>query len=366
MKRERNRTVVKNFCSVLLLCASMMLFSACGAPKQQETEKISTGEERSSVETTVQESGEADESLTGEAPLRLAALKGPTSMGMAYVLSSGDQERHSYDCRVLGSPEEIVPLLVKKEIDVAAVPSNLAAVLYAKTEGNIQVLNINTLGVLYLVERGERIHALTDLKGKTVLASGKGATLEYALRYLLEANGIKEDEISIEWKSEHAEVVAALAENPDAVALLPEPFVSSAEAKIADLRRAVDLTEAWNAAQNESDAPSALVMGVLVARREIVNEHSDAIAGLLADVTGSVDKVKQNPEEAAKIISELGVVPEAVAKNAIPHANLVSITGVEMKEKLGGYLRVLAEQDVKAIGGALPADDFYFLPEGQR
>lgn len=365
MKGKRNKTAVKNFCSVLLLCASMMLFSACSAPKQQETE-ISTEEERSSVETTVQESSEPEESRTAEAPLRLAALKGPTSMGMAYVLSSGDQERHSYDCRVLGSPEEIVPLLVKKEIDVAAVPSNLAAVLYAKTEGNIQVLNINTLGVLYLVERGERIHAITDLKGKTVLASGKGATPEYALRYLLEANGLNEDEVSIEWKSEHAEVVAALAENPDAVALLPEPFVSSAEAKLSDLRRAVDLTEAWNAAQNESDAPSALVMGVLIARREIVNEHPDAIAQLLADVTRSVDKVKQNPEEAAKIISELGIVPEAVAKKAIPHANLVSITGVEMKEKLGGYLRVLAEQDVKAIGGALPADDFYFLPEGQR
>ena len=365
MKGKRNKTVVKNLCSALLLCAGMILFSACGAPKQQETE-ISTEEERSSVETTVQESSEPEESRTAEAPLRLAALKGPTSMGMAYVLSSGDQERHSYDCRVLGSPEEIVPLLVKKEIDVAAVPSNLAAVLYAKTEGNIQVLNINTLGVLYLVERGERIHAITDLKGKTVLASGKGATPEYVLRYLLEANGLNEDEVSIEWKSEHAEVIAALAENPDAVALLPEPFVSSAEANFADLRRAVDLTEAWDVAQNKSDAPSALVMGVLVARREIVNEHPDAIVQLLADVTRSVDKVKQNPEEAAKIISELGIVPEAVAKKAIPHANLVSITGVEMKEKLGGYLRVLAEQDVKAIGGALPADDFYFLPEGQR
>ncbi|MBY0584523.1 ABC transporter substrate-binding protein [Murdochiella sp. Marseille-P8839] len=365
MKTKRDRTVVKNLCSALLLCAGMILFSACGAPKQQETE-ISKEEEHSSVETTVQESSETEESVTAEAPLRLAALKGPTSMGMAYVLSSGDQERHSYDCRVLGSPEEIVPLLVKKEIDVAAVPSNLAAVLYAKTEGNIQVLNINTLGVLYLVERGERVHAITDLKGRTVLASGKGATPEYALRYLLEANGLSEDEVSIEWKSEHAEVVAALAENPDAVALLPEPFVSSAEANLADLRRAVDLTEAWDAAQNKNDAPSALVMGVLVARREIVNEHPDAIAQLLADVTRSVDKVKQNPEEAAKIISELGIVPEAVVKKAIPHANLVSITGVEMKEKLGGYLRVLAEQDVKAIGGALPADDFYFLPEGQR
>lgn len=366
MSKKRNTTAIKKFCSVLLLCASMVLFSACGASKQQETQKANTGEERSSVETTVQESGEREESLNGEAPLRLAALKGPTSMGMAHVLSSGNQERKSYDCRILGSPEEIVPLLVKKEIDVAAVPSNLAAVLYAKTEGNIQVLNINTLGVLYLVECGERVHTITDLKGKTVLVSGKGATPEYALRYLLEANGLSEDEVSIEWKSEHAEVVAALAENPDAVALLPEPFVSSAEAKLSDLHRAVDLTEAWDAAQNGSDTPSALVMGVLVARREIVNEHPDAIAQLLADVTRSVDTVKKNPEEAAKIISELGIVPEAVAKKAIPHANLVSLTGAEMKEKLGGYLRVLAEQDMQSIGGALPEDDFYFLPEGQR
>lgn len=348
---------------VAVLLALVLLLSACGAPKDKGT--ANSREEESVTETFSSETSSQAEKKD-QTPLRIGALKGPTSMGMAYVFAAADAKENVLQYRILGSPEELIPLLAKKELDVAAVPSNLAAVLYAKTKGDIQVLNINTLGVLYLVERGERVQSIADLKGKTLLASGKGATPEYALHYLLQANGLAWEDVRVEWKSEHAEVVAALAENKDAVALLPEPFVSSAEAKIADLRRAVDLTAAWDEAQKGGKAPSALVMGVLIARREVVKEHPEAIAQLLSAISQSVDQVKQDPAAAAKVIGTLGIVPEAVAQKAIPHANLVSITGAEMKEKLSGYLRVLEKQNAEAIGGALPADDFYYLPEGQR
>lgn len=350
-----------------LLLALVVMLGACSTPAHKDEENQANKSSAAITEVESEASAtETDKSHTEQTPLQLGALKGPTSMGMAYVFDSAKEKANELSYRILGSPEEIVPLVVKKELDVAAVPANLAAVLYAKTKGAIQVLNINTLGVLYLVEQGESVHSIADLRGKTVLASGKGATPEYALTYLLKANGLTPEDVTMEWKSEHAEVVAALAEQKDAVALLPEPFVSAAETKLPALRRAVDLTAAWDAAQSTSASPSALVMGVLVARKEAVEAHPEAIAALLEEVSRSVETVRKDPAAAAKIIGELGIVPEPVAQKAIPHANLVSIVGTEMKEKLGGYLRVLAEQNPKVIGGALPADDFYFLPEGQH
>lgn len=365
MKSDKGVSVLSTFRFALLLCGMVFFLGACGAPKEPNN-SAPTGEMSSSVGEETQEKSEAKEMPPTQTKLRLAALKGPTSMGMAYVLSSSEQGETVQESRILGAPDEIVPLLLKKEIDVAAVPSNLAAVLYAKTKGDIQVLNINTLGVLYLVERGERIHTMEDIKGKTVLASGKGSAPEFVLRYLLEANGLSIEDISLEWKSEHTEVVAALAENEDAIALLPEPFVSSAEAQFSDFRRALDLTAEWEAVQHEENHPSALVMGVLVARREVVQDHPEEISRLLTRVSESVAKVNADPVAASKVIGDLGIVPEKIAAKAIPHANIVCLTGEEMKTKLEGYLRVLEQLNPKAIGGTLPAEDFYHLPEGTK
>lgn len=299
-----------------------------------------------------------------ETDVRVTALKGPTAMGMVELMNeaeSGAVNGNAYDFTIASAVDEVSPKLVKGETDIAAVPANLAAVLYNNTEGQVEVLAVNTLGVLYIVESGDSIGSVEDLRGKTIYASGKGATPEYALNYILTENGIDpEKDVTIEWKSEHAECVAALAEDADGIAMLPQPFVTTAQTKKETLRTALDLTEEWNKIQESEGTVSTLVTGVTVVRTAFAKEHPEAVADFMEAYQASVSYVTENTDEAAKLIGDYDIVPEAVAKKALPACNIVCITGDEMKEKLSGYLGVLKDQNPEAVGGELPGDDFYY------
>lgn len=299
-----------------------------------------------------------------ETDVRVTALKGPTAMGMVELMNeaeSGAVNGNAYDFTIASAVDEVSPKLVKGETDIAAVPANLAAVLYNNTEGQVEVLAVNTLGVLYIVESGDSIGSVEDLRGKTIYASGKGATPEYALNYILTENGIDpEKDVTIEWKSEHAECVAALAEDADGIAMLPQPFVTTAQTKKETLRTALDLTEEWNKIQESEGTASTLVTGVTVVRTAFAKEHPEAVADFMEAYQASVSYVTENTDEAAKLIGDYDIVPEAVAKKALPACNIVCITGDEMKEKLSGYLGVLKDQNPEAVGGELPGDDFYY------
>ena len=264
-------------------------------------------------------------------------------------------------------PARVTPALIKGELDMACVPANLAAVLYNKTEGAVQVLAVNTLGVLYIVENGESVQSLADLKGKTVVAAGKGSTPEYALRYLLSENGIDPDaDVTLDWKrqmcirdswkSEHSECVAALASGQASIALLPQPFVTVAQSKIDGLRMALDLTAEWD----KLDNGSALITGVIVARSEFVEAHPAAVGSFLSAYAASVDWVNANTADAAALIGAYGIVDASVAEKALPYCNIVCITGAELLEKLPGYLSVLYNADPAAVGGTMPDNSFYF------
>ena len=264
-------------------------------------------------------------------------------MGMVKMMSDNDSKESPADTfELAAAPDEVSAKLVQGEVDIAAVPANLASVLYNKTNGGVQVLAVNTLGVLYIVEDGDTVHSIADLKGRTIYAGGKGATPEYTLNYILEKNGlVPGEDVTIEWKSEHAECVAALAEDADGIAMLPQPFVTTAQTKKETLRIALDLTEEWNKIQKSEGTASTLVTGVTVVRTAFAKEHPEAVADFMEAYQASV-------------------VPEAVAKKALPACNIVCITGDEMKEKLSGYLGVLKDQNPEAVGGELPGDDFYY------
>ena len=332
----------KTACAVLALTLALSL-AACG--KQAE-------------EAPVQEAPEAP----AEEPVttRVAALKGPTAMGMVKLMSDDPQSAEGplYAFTLAGAADEVTPSLIKGELDMACVPANLASVLYNKTEGEIITLAVNTLGVLYIVENGNAVNSMADLAGKTIVAAGKGSTPEYALRYLLTENGIDPDtDVTIDWKSEHAECVAALASGAATIALLPQPFVTVAQTKIDGLRVALDLTEEWDALDNGS----ALLTGVIVARKAVVEENPAAVDAFLADYAESVAWVNENTADAAQLISQYGIVEAAaVAEKALPHCNIVCVTGSEMQAKLSGYLQVLADAEPSSVGGALPGDDFYY------
>lgn len=254
-------------------------------------------------------------------------------MGLVKLMKdseSGETTGNEYTFTLAGSADEVTPALLKGELDMACVPANLAAVLYNKTEGEIEVLAVNTLGVLYIVENGESVHSMADLKGKTIVAAGKGSTPEYALRYLLTENGIDPDnDVTIDWKSEHSECVAALASGQASVALLPQPFVTVAQSKIEGLRMALDLNAEWDALDNGS----ALITGVIVARRAVVEENPAAVEAFLKDYAASVDWVNANTADAAALIGEYSIVDAAVAEKALPYCNIVCLTGADLLER---------------------------------
>lgn len=288
-----------------------------------------------------------------EEVIHIGALKGPTAMGMAQLL-----EDEEYEFTIAASPDEIVPMIVQGKVDIAAVPANLAAVLYQKTEQKVSVLAANTLGVLYIVENGDTVKSAEDLKGKTIYASGKGATPEYALNSVLEANGIDpEKDVTIEFKSEHAEVVAALAQDQTAVGLLPQPFVTTALMKNENLKVALDLNELWESSAADD---SRLVTGVVVVRNGFAEENKEALDAFMDAYQESVDFVNTDTEAAAEIIGAHDIIPKEVAVKAIPECSIVFIEGDEMETMLSGYLATLEEQNSEIIGGKLPDEAFYY------
>lgn len=321
------------FAVVLML--GTMLLTGCGAQK------------RASAESVI---------------VHVTALKGPTAMGMVDFMDKsekGEIKDNDYQFEIVAAVDEVTPKLVQGKTDIAAVPANLASVLYNNTNAEVQVLAINTLGVIYIVESGDVISEVSDLKGRTIYASGKGATPEYALNYILAQNGIDpEKDVTIEWKSEHAECLSALMADENAIAMLPQPFVTTAQTKSEKIRVALDLTEEWD----KLGADSALLTGVVVARKEFIEQNPAAVQAFLEHYEASVNYVNQNIKDAATLIEKYDIVPAPVAVKAVPSCNIVFITGEEMKQKLSGYLKVLLEQNPKAIGGALPADDFYYGP----
>ena len=295
--------------------------------------------------------------LAEAAAVRVIALKGPTAMGLVKLMRDSEGAG-TYDFNIAAAIDEVTPQIVKGDVDIACVPANLASVLYNNTEGQVQVLAVNTLGVLYIVENGESVQSVADLKGKTLFASGKGATPEYALNYILSANGIDpEADVTIEWKSEHAECLNALMATEGGIAMLPQPFVTTAQMKAEGLRVALDLTAEWDAL----GADSTLITGVAVVRKAFAEENPDAVNAFLDAYKASVEYVNANTAEAAALIGGYDIVPEPVAMKALPACNITFIEGDELQQKLSGYLAVLFEAEPKSVGGKLPEEDFYYL-----
>ena len=294
--------------------------------------------------------------------VRIAGLKGPTTMGLVNLLDmerSGKASQH-YDLQLYGAADEIVPKLIKGELDMAAIPANLAATLYQKTNGGIQVMAVNTLGVLYVVEKGDSIHSFADLKGRTILSTGKGTTPEYVLRYLLTSNGLDPDkDVDIQYYSEATEVTAQMASTQDAIAVLPQPYVTAAGLKDDTLRVALDLTAEW-----DKVADTQLITGVTVVRKAYAEEHPDVVAAFLADYAQSVNAANTDLDGTAALCEEQGVVAKAaIAKKALPNCNIVCLTGEELKADVSGYLQVLYDADPAAVGGTLPGEDFYWTAQ---
>lgn len=331
-----------------LLCGVLVVLGGCSAASS------SGSQNQSSASTTSTATEEA-------VSVSVASLKGPTSIGLVSFMDKAQagETHNSFDFSICGTADEILPLLIKGNIDIACIPANAASVVYNKTDGAIQVANINTLGVLYVVSANSEITSLESLSGKTVYMTGKGTTPEYVMNYVLSQAGLAND-VTLEYKSEATEVASVLAANENAVAVLPEPYVSALTLKNENIVPRISLTDEFNALSAASGAQ--LVTGVTVVRTEFAQEYPQAVEEFLAAQKASVETVNANPEAAAQLVVSASIMDNATAAaRAIPRCNLVYLDGSDMKQALSGYLDVLYEQDASSVGGALPADTFYML-----
>ena len=326
----------------------------------QSAEESAAAEEGSTAESA---SGQEDPELTCQAGVRVGSLKGPTSMGLVSLMdkASKGETANVYEFTMAGKADELVGKIANGDLDIALVPANVASVLYNKTQGNVTVLDINTLGVLYVVASDDSITSMADLKGRSIYMTGKGTTPEYVMNYLLKGNGLSTSDVDLQFKSEATEVASLLKEDSSAIGVLPQPFTTAACIQNPDLKTVLDLTEQWNLLNK--DTGSMLVTGVTLVRSDFLRENQAPVAEFLEEHAQSALFATEHVEEAAELIAAQGIVEKApIAQKALPYCNIVCLTGQEMKDALSGYLSTLMEQDPKSIGGQLPGDDFYYMP----
>lgn len=362
---------MKKKCLSLLLAMtlSLGLLGGCGNSAQAEPDTQSAAEENreTGAETGEQEENEVSDNAedlakedTEDVTVKVASLKGPTSMGLVKLWQ--DQEegnaKGNYEFNMMTGADEIMPLMIKGDVDIALLPANAAAILYEKSKGAVAVIDINTLGVLYMVSGDESITSVEDLQGKTIYLTGKGTTPDYALQYLLAQHNMDLSQVTLEYKSEATEVAAVLKENPDGIGLLPQPFVTAACAQNEALAVVLDINEEWE----KLNEGKGLVTGVTVVRKAFLEEHPEAVDLFMEEHEASAAFANSNVEEAAELVAARGIVEKApVAAKAMPACNITYIDGEEMKEALSGYLNVLFGQNPEFVGGTLPEDDFYVI-----
>lgn len=292
--------------------------------------------------------------------VNIAVLNGPTGMGASKLMKDNADKLTSnkYTFQQFSAPTDVMPLLIKGELDIAALPTNVAATLYNNSQGKVQLLALNTLGVLYVLSKDDSVKTLADLAGKTVYISGQGSTPEYAMNYILSQNGLA-DSVTLQFEADHATIVGKCAAGQVDVVVLPEPFVSTLLSKNLGFKNCIDLNAEWDKA---CDGESIFSMGCIVVRSEFAQSNPDVVKSFLNEYSASVQYVNANPEAAAELISEYKIVPDKnLAKSAIPNCNIVCITGDQMKLKTDAYLRLLHSYNPKAVGGSVPGDAFYYI-----
>jgi len=328
------------------LLAAVMLFMAAGCTIGRNNQTAATT--TAPVKTTV----------------NVAGLKGPTGIGLVKLMedNAAGTAANSYKFTLDAAPTDIIPLLTTGAADIAAMPLNLAATLYKKTNGAVQILAINTLGVLYILDQSNTIKTIADLKGKTIYTSGQGASPEYILNFVLSRNGIvPQKDVTIVYETEHSELAALAAAGKTEICMLPEPFVTTVLSKNPKMRIALDMTKEWESACTKLGLQSTLAMGCLVVRTKFAKNNPDAVNRFLYEYKASVDYVNSNVAAASLLVAKDGIIPSAaLAAKAIPNCNIVFISGTEMKTIAYQNLHVLFQANPSSIGGAEPTNDFYY------
>lgn len=338
---------------ILCLVLALGLLAACG------TKDVSTATDVPEASTSV------NPSPAEQVKVAVAGLAGPTSMGMIKMISEKalNSDAYAVSYEIANAPDTLTAKLISGEVQIAALPTNAAAVLYNKTEGEIQFLAQNTLGVLYLVGKDSSgISSLADLKGKTITLSGSGAIPEYAMEYILDKAGLG-GSVTLNYLTDHASVAQALLAGDADLVVLPQPFVTQVLTKSADMKILLDINKEWDTA---SGGGSVLSMGCLAVNKAFADANPEFIAEFLKQYEASVSFVNENPAEASVLIAEAGIVASAdIAEKAIPLCNIVYKDSQDAKTEIDGFLKVLFDFNPASVGGKIPDDGFYYTADAK-
>jgi len=349
----------KSLILIGIMIISVMMVIGCSNDTNNAVDNSAVNAEDASAEETTEEvTEEVTETPVERAELRIATLKGPTGIGMVQMMENDELDTSAVDYTfdLVGAPDQIIGKVVQGEVEIAAVPTNLAQILNVKTEGQVQLLAVNTLGVLYVLENGEEIQSIEDLKGKTLRSSGKGASPEYILNYVLAENGLTDD-VTVEYAVEHGELATTTTAGDTALALLPQPFVTSTLLGNSDVRIALDLTKEWE----KVTGGSVLPMGAIIVNKAYAEANPEVIASFMAEYQASVEFVNASPVDAGLLVEKFGILPKAaLATKAIPNCNITLIDAQTSKESVMKFYEILKGYDPKSIGGSMPEDSFFY------
>jgi len=356
MRKMKKNLVIKNlliWSSVFIL---LLALAGCGGnPPQPEGDINGTDENGEGQDAIDETNGDGEEqAAAGTKIINIGVLRGPTGMGAVKLM---DNEK--YNITLLGSPDDLVGKIITGELDLAAVPTNFAPILYQRTGGEIKLVALHTLGILYILENGTEIETIGDLAGKTLHISGRGSIPDYVIQYLLKEHGlVPGEDVILDFSAQHADLAAMMTAGQRDLALLPQPYVTSVLMQNEDVRIALDLTQEWRSALN-----SELPMGVLIGQKDFIVNNNSALKAFLADYEESIRFVNTNVEEAAELIAEYQILPNAqIAARAIPFCNIVYFDAQDSKESLDNFFKILYDLNPESIGGTVPDDEFYYVP----
>ena len=324
---------MKKYLAFLLTLAILVSFAACGSS--------GAGNDYEGVNVNV------------------AAIKGPTAVGMVDLMQKQEDKTatNNYNFSLHSNPQEIVGLIATKQVDIAAIPTNLAANLYKKTNGGVKILAVNTYGVLHLLENGNTVNSIEDLRGKTIWSTGQGSNPEYILRYILEGNGIDTDtDLTIKFAASNDEIVAQM-KNAGTIGVVPEPAATTVISKFPSISRVTAMDAEWEKLTTDS----ALMMGCVIVRTEFLEQNPAAVERFMEEYKDSIGALADN-DRIAELCEKFEIIAtKEIAKNAIPNCHIAFVSGEKMKTNLNGYFEVLYAADPTSVGGAIPDDNFYYV-----
>lgn len=369
-RKMKGSNQMKKIIAAALAAIFALSMTACSS-SNSDSEATTTAEQTTAEVTTVNEETTTEAEETTEAQetadlvdVNLAVLSGPTGVGAAKLISdnAAGTTNVKYNVTVETENSNVTAGLTAGDYDIACVATNVAANLYNKS-GKIEIAAINTLGVLEIIDCTGKdadyttdIKSVADLQGKTIYSVGQGANPEYVLNYILSSNGLTVGtDVTVEFGT--ADEIIAKMVSEGGICMLPQPVASTIKSKVEFAQNALNISDEWD----KLDNGSSLAMGCVVVNKDFAEANPATVDAFLAEYAASIDFVNNNAEEAGQMIVDAAIIPNAkLASSVIPKCNLVCITGSAIKDTINNYYQILFDANPDAIGGAMPADDFYY------